>query len=115
MTVRQRIVAGTAATLSWQAVDQDGEPSDPGPASPDASPASLDAGVGGPDATTNPPDPSAPRFLTFGTNVTSIGWGGAVTFTAVLTDPDGIDDLIGGSLTSPDGAILLRPAATESA
>lgn len=30
MTVRQRIVAGTTATLSWQAVDQDGEPSDPG-------------------------------------------------------------------------------------
>lgn len=30
MTVRQRIVAGTAATLTWQAVDQNGEPSDPG-------------------------------------------------------------------------------------
>ena len=30
MTVRQRIVAGTAATLSWQAVDQKGEPADPG-------------------------------------------------------------------------------------
>lgn len=30
MSVGQRIVAGTAATLSWQAVDQDGEPSDPG-------------------------------------------------------------------------------------
>ena len=30
MTARQRIVAGTAATLTWQAVDQDGEPADPG-------------------------------------------------------------------------------------
>lgn len=30
MTARQRIVAGTVAQLSWQAVDQDGEPSDPG-------------------------------------------------------------------------------------
>ena len=30
MTVRQRIVAGTAATLTWQAVDQNGEPADPG-------------------------------------------------------------------------------------
>ena len=30
MSARQRIVAGTAAQLSWQAVDQDGEPSDPG-------------------------------------------------------------------------------------
>lgn len=27
---RQRIIAGTAATLTWQAVDQDGEPADPG-------------------------------------------------------------------------------------
>lgn len=30
MTARQRIVAGTAATLTWQAVDQYGEPADPG-------------------------------------------------------------------------------------
>ena len=30
MTARQRIVAGTAATLTWQAVDQNGEPADPG-------------------------------------------------------------------------------------
>lgn len=30
MTVRQRIIAGTAATLTWRPVDQDGEPSDPG-------------------------------------------------------------------------------------
>lgn len=30
MSARQRIVAGTVAQLSWQAVDQDGEPSDPG-------------------------------------------------------------------------------------
>ncbi|MBP6629122.1 MAG: hypothetical protein KA297_06820, partial [Kofleriaceae bacterium] len=90
-----------------------GEPSAPGPGGPDAGAASPDAGAGGPDATTNPPDPSAPRFLTFGTNVTSIGWGGAVTFTAVLTDPDGIDDLIGGSLTSPDGAIQYGAFATS--
>lgn len=30
MSLRQRIVAGTAATLSWQAADQHGEPADPG-------------------------------------------------------------------------------------
>jgi hypothetical protein len=29
----------------------------------------------------------------------------SITFTAVLTDPDGIDDLIGGSLTNADGSI----------
>lgn len=30
MTVRQRIIAGSAATITWRPVDQDGEPSDPG-------------------------------------------------------------------------------------
>lgn len=30
MTARQRIVAGVAATLTWQATDQNGEPADPG-------------------------------------------------------------------------------------
>lgn len=30
MAVSQRVVAGTAAQLRWQAVNQDGEPSDPG-------------------------------------------------------------------------------------
>lgn len=30
MTAGQRIIAGSTATISWQAVDQDGAPSDPG-------------------------------------------------------------------------------------
>ncbi|HPH68399.1 MAG TPA: hypothetical protein PLF40_21730 [Kofleriaceae bacterium] len=61
-------------------------------------------GGGTPDAggVTNP---SAPRFLSFGTNVTRLTEYETISFTAVLTDPDGIDDLIGGSLTSPDGTI----------
>jgi len=45
----------------------------------------------------------APVFLSFGTNVTALSEGESVTFSAVLTDPDGIDDLIGGSLI--DGTI----------
>lgn len=50
-----------------------------------------------------PSDPSAPRFLAFGTDLTALSRGQSVTFTAVLTDPDGIDDLIGGSLLSDEG------------
>ncbi len=39
-----------------------------------------------------------PRVLSFDTNVTQITEGQSVIFTVVVTDPDGIDDLIGGSL-----------------
>ena len=60
--------------------------------------ASSDTG----DANTDTPDAdfsgSNPRFLSLGTNATSISPGESITFTAVLTDPDGIDDLIGGTL-----------------
>jgi hypothetical protein len=38
-----------------------------------------------------------------GTNVPSITEGEAVTFTAVVTDPDGIDDVIGGTLSDGNG------------
>lgn len=49
-------------------------------------------------------DPGGPVFLSFGSNVNSLTEGQTVRFTAVLTDPDGVDDLIGGALRSPDGA-----------
>lgn len=59
-------------------------------------------------------DASAPPvFLSFGTNVTSATEGDSVVFTAVLTDPDGIDDLIGGSLTSADGTVQYGSFATS--
>lgn len=59
------------------------------------------------------PSADAPVFLNFGTNVATITQDEAVTFTAVLTDPQGIDDLIGGSLTSEDGAIQYGAFATS--
>ena len=46
---------------------------------------------------------SSPRFLSFGTNVSTLTESQAIVFSAVLTDPDGIDDLIGGTLQSGDG------------
>jgi hypothetical protein len=45
-----------------------------------------------------------PRFLSFGTDVTTITQGQTVTISAVLTDPDGIDDIIGGTLFDSSGA-----------
>lgn len=48
-------------------------------------------------------DPSAPRILSLSTNVTTLTPGGTLVVTAVVTDPDGIVDLIGGQLEAPGG------------
>jgi hypothetical protein len=48
-----------------------------------------------------PEDPRGPRFLTFSSNSTELLDGQPLTVTAVLTDPDGVDDLIGGTLLDP--------------
>ncbi len=61
-----------------------------------AGPTGSDSGVEG----------DAPVILSFGTNVTQITEGESVSFSAVVTDPDGIADVIGGQLTNPDGTIV---------
>ncbi|MBX3156438.1 MAG: hypothetical protein KF773_10600 [Deltaproteobacteria bacterium] len=58
--------------------------------------------------------PHAPVILSFGTNVTTLTEGQTVTFTVVLTDPDGIDDLIGGTLTDETGEHHYGAFATSS-
>lgn len=50
-----------------------------------------------------------PIFLSFGTNVGTLTQGEMVTFTATLTDPDGVEDIIGGSLQSPDESLQFGP------
>ncbi len=50
-------------------------------------------------------EPGGPVILQFLTNVNTISDGETVTFTAVVTDPDGVADVIGGSMSSPDGKI----------
>ena len=47
----------------------------------------------------------APVFLSFGTNTKELTAGQTLVFSAVLTDPDGIDDLIGGKLQDETGTI----------
>lgn len=48
-------------------------------------------------------DPSAPVIISLSTNITSMEPDDTLTFSAVVTDPDGIDDLIGGTLSNPGG------------
>lgn len=68
----------------------------------------LGNGCGGKDSkkkdTHNDPKEHKPNIIFFGTNVTEITEGEPVVFSAVVTDPDGIDNLIGGVLNSPEGA-----------
>jgi hypothetical protein len=45
--------------------------------------------------------PSGPRVLSFGTNVTRASPNVPLIVSAVLTDPDGVDDLVGGTLLAP--------------
>lgn len=79
--------------------------------------ATDDSGTDGPTtgATSSSPTSTtmaaegAPVFLSFSTNVGKITEGESVTFTALLTDPDGLDDLVGGSLLSESEAIDYGP------
>lgn len=52
---------------------------------------------------------AGPVFLSFNTNVSKITEGESVIFTALLTDPDGVEDIIGGSLLSENEAIDYGP------
>jgi len=51
----------------------------------------------------------APFFLSFSTNVGEITDGESVVFTATLSDPDGLDDIAGGTLATADGAFTYGP------
>jgi hypothetical protein len=72
------------------------------------------AGTGGAGTGGTEGDSQAPVILSFGTNTSSVTEGGSVTFTAVVTDPDGIDDLIGGTLKSADGVTAYGAFATSA-
>ncbi|MFY0533275.1 hypothetical protein [Nannocystis pusilla] len=59
---------------------------------------------------------SAPVFLSLSTNPKAITEGDSFTVTAILTDPDGVDDIVGGSLLNVDGSAEFGPfiaAGTE--
>lgn len=77
--------------------------------SPDAS---VDAAARAQDAAG---DPAAPIFLSFGTSAAAITEHESVTFAAVVTDPDGIDDVVGGTLLGADEQIVYGAFATAAA
>lgn len=75
---------------------------------PDAGDANGGPGTGSSDSTDDggtPQSPSSPVIVDFGSNVTQLTEGESAVFTATVIDPDGPDDIQGGSLKSEDGAI----------
>lgn len=59
--------------------------------------------LGGTCVTPDDGDPS-PRILTFATNVARLTEGETLRFTAIVSDPDGAGDILGGTLLDPGGA-----------
>ncbi len=81
------------------------------PRPPDAGPVDMGRGDGGPidpDRGVVGPDMGGPggppRILTLNANRRTVTEGERVVLSAVVTDPDGIGDVIGGVLESPEGA-----------
>ena len=62
-----------------------------------------------PSARSGTPVPGAPVFLSLKTNVSKITAGETVVFTAILTDPDGVADIVGGELSDESGMIGYGP------
>jgi hypothetical protein len=58
--------------------------------------------------------PSAPKILSLNTNVTMVTPTDRLIVSAVVTDPDGIDDLIGGNLTTISGSAAYGAFATSA-
>jgi hypothetical protein len=63
----------------------------------------LAIGVGGGGGGTQ--DPNGPQFVSFEADVEVLHEGETATFTAVLTDPQGVTDITGGTLKDESGAI----------
>ena len=61
------------------------------------------------DGSTTTSTDGGPFFLSFSTNVGTITDGESVVFTATVSDPDGLDDIAGGSLFTGDGAFSYGP------
>ena len=76
-----------------------------------------DSGSEDVDTDTNAPSNRAPVFLDFGISSSVLTDESTVVFTAVLTDPDGVDDIVGGTLSDAAGASYgaFATAASEGA
>ncbi len=79
------------------------------PATMNPSEDTTPTGPGESDGSSSGPVAGAPVFLSLQTNVSKITAGESVIFTAVLTDPDGVDDIVGGTLSDASGQIGYGP------
>ena len=61
--------------------------------------------------------PDGPKILDFTANTNSVNQSATLRLTAIVTDPDGIDDVIGGTLKSPSGQTYgaFQTSASEGA
>ena len=50
--------------------------------------------------------PGGPMVVSFGASAATISMNQSITFTAIVTHPDGLADLAGGSLTTADGRLI---------
>lgn len=96
----------------------DTQPTDasPGDSAPPAD--STPPGDTGPDTQVPPdttPSANAPKILLLQTNVQTLHEGETLVVTAVVTDPDGIDDLIGGTLLDVDSGNSYGAFASSAA
>lgn len=58
--------------------------------------------------------PSAPKILSLSTNIKTVHETDTLTISAVVTDPDGIGDVIGGQLMTSDGDSAYGAFATDA-
>lgn len=71
--------------------------------------APTDTGTPEPTATATTSEASGPQFISLQTSAAKITAGETVTITALVTDPDGLDDIVGGTLSNTDGTIAYGP------
>ncbi len=65
------------------------------------------------DTDADPPESSdGPQIVNLGSSVSAIGEGDFVLISAIVTDPDGVGDVIGGVLETPDGESVFGTFAT---
>ncbi len=97
--------------------DADSGPSDTTAAATDGSTSAVSTSAAetddtGADETTAAA--SGPIILELSSNITELDDESTVRLTAIVTDPDGIRDVIGGSLTNDSGTVTFGALATES-
>ena len=103
----------TSAGSSASAGDDDGDDGGTDGGSNDDAGSADDDG-GSDDGVTGGSEPGGPEIINLTTNVNSIGPGEILTVSVIVTDPDGIDDVIGGQLLTTDGSAVFGTFGTQA-